>query len=373
MTQDLQFVDADSHVEEHPAIWERLDPAFRDRRPVPIDNPNIPGRPQRDVQWFIDGQLFPRLTGYGATCHGSPPLTSFARRKPVSVECQGLVDVDARLRDMDAAGLDISVVYPTLFLQTVTKDLVYEAALMRAYNDFLADRCARSQGRVRWAAPVPVRNVPAAVDELRRTREMGAVGAMMLGTAGDTLLHERVFDPFWEVAQELGVPVCIHVGWAHDSLLASCDSPAAALLLCLEQSQLKAFFSFTAGGILERFPGLKVGLIEAPLDWFPVMLERMSHWRATPTAHPWPVDNPAEHYMRERDLYFTAEGDEENLPELLELFGEDRIMGSQDFPHVHFEGGRIGEGFQDLRKRDDISEEARRKLLVDNAQRFYRF
>ncbi len=173
MAQELQFIDADSHVEEHPVMWDRLDPAFKDRRPVPIENPNIPGRPQRDVQWFIDGQLFPRLTGHGPTCHGSPPLTSFAKRKPVSVECQGLVDVDARLHDMDAAGLDVSVVYPTLFLQTVTGDLVYEAALMRAYNDFLADRSAQSRGRIRWAAPVPVRNVPAAVDELRRTGRWG--------------------------------------------------------------------------------------------------------------------------------------------------------------------------------------------------------
>lgn len=364
-------IDGDTHIEEHPAVWEHIDEEFEPRKPVIVKIDTVPERPERDVHWFIDGAIFPRMMGHGVTCHGSPVLTKFASMKPASIEAQAILNVNDRLAAMDRVGVDVHVVYPTVFIQTLTKDLRYEAALMRSYNDYIVRRSSDSKGRLRWIATVPIRDVHEATREMRRCHSMGASGVLLLGSAGDQLLHERVFDPFWAAAETLQMPICVHLGWSHNSLLASCDSPAAGLMLSVDLSLLLGLFSFVAGGIFDRFPHLKVGLMEGGVEWFPVALKRMEYWRDTPTGHPWPAKHEPRYYLSECPIYFGAGGDEDVLPYVLDVLGEDRLIGGQDFPHTHFKGNRLGHSFVDLRERADLSDIAKRKLLCDNAAAFY--
>lgn len=364
-------IDGDTHIEEHPAVWDHLDEEFEPRKPVIVKVDTIPERPERDVHWFVDGAIFPRMMGHGVTCHGSPVLTKFAAAKPATIGAQAILNVGDRLAAMDRFGVDVHVVYPTMFIQTLTKDLRYEAALMRSYNDYVARRGADARGRLRWIATVPIRDVHEATREMRRCHAMGASGVLLLGSAGDQLLHERVFDPFWEAAEEIQMPICVHLGWSHDSLLASCDSPAAGLVLAVDFSLVLGLFSFVAGGIFDRFPRLKVGLMEGGIEWFPVALRRMEYWLHTPTGHPWPARHEPRYYLSECPIYFGASGDEDVLPQMLEVLGEDRLIGGQDFPHTHFKGNRLGQSFTDLRDREDVSDVAKRRLLCDNAAAFY--
>src|SRR5713101_7250832 len=91
-------IDADSHIEDNDEIWEYLDAEFRDRRPhvLPVGR-LISARPDRNYVWFVDGEIFPKLMGYGATCYGTPAITDFGKRKPISVGAQDLTDLMARL------------------------------------------------------------------------------------------------------------------------------------------------------------------------------------------------------------------------------------------------------------------------------------
>src|SRR5437879_2373413 len=307
------IIDADSHIEDNDEIWENLDPEYRDRRPHILEVGNIISeRPERNYVWFVDGDIFPKLMGYGATCYGTPAITDFGKRKPISVGAQDLTDVTARLKAMDDNHVDVSVLFSTLFLQPVSKDTMYEAALMRAYNTYMAGKVAESKGRLQWAAPIPLQVPSEAVRELRRARELGAIGIMLLGTAGNVLLHDRRFDPVWQAAQELSIPLCVHVGWAHPGLHDTCESPASGLILAFDLSMVMGFFSFLGGGILDRFPGLKVLFVEGAIDAYPLALQRMALWYETPTAQPWPARHPANDYLKNCAVYFTCEGDEES-------------------------------------------------------------
>ncbi len=364
-------IDSDTHVEEHPVVWDYIAQEYAPRKPVMIRIDTIPDRPERDMHWFIDGDVMPRRMGHGHTCHGSPVLAKFGLAKDATVEEQAIMTAEARLEAMDRHGVDVHIVYPTVFLQNLTKDLQYEAALMRCYNDYIAERAANSGGRLRWIATVPIRDVPAAVEEMRRAHAMGAAGVMLLGTAGDTFLHERMFDPFWAAAEHLQMPICCHLGWGHDSLLASCDSPAAAVCIGVDFCLVMGLFSFVGGGILDRYPGLKVGLIEGGIDWFPVAFKRMKQWRSTAAARPWPALREPEYYLEECQIYFGAGGDEDNLPELIKSLGAGRLLGGQDFPHVHTAEDELSHSFIDLRKRSDVSDEAKKKILCDNAVSFF--
>lgn len=369
-------IDGDTHIEEHPAIWDYMDKEYAPRRPVPVKIDTIPDRPERDVQWFVDGAVFPRMMGHGQSCYGSPVLMKFSMSKPISMEAQSVLTAEARIAEMDKQGVDVQVIYPTLFLQWLTKDLPYEAALMRSYNDYLADRFVASGGRLRWIAPVPIRDVPAAIQEMRRVHAKGASGAFLLGTAGNQFLHDRIFDPFWEAAEDLQMPVCCHVGWTHTALLDSCDNPVAGLFMGIDLGLVMGLFSFLAGGIFDRFPHLKVGMIEGGFDWFQTAIKRLSHWHKSPASHPWPAKHEPMYYIANRQLYFGAEGDEDDLPHLLEVFGEDRIFAGQDFPHAHYKNLESGESvlsysFDELMERTDVSDVAKRKLMCDNAMKFY--
>jgi uncharacterized protein len=365
----VDVVDADSHVMEVAETWDYLDEEFRDRRPIAVQAKGLPTMSQMDSFWLIDGQIHPRLWGRGTTISGTPLEMSFARSKPFSVASQGLTDIDARLRDLDAFGIEIQVLFSSILFHRLTDDPQFEAALMRSYNTWMARTCAQRPQRLKWAAVIPLRDTAACVAEVRRARELGAVGLMIGGTAGDKLLHHRDLGPFFAAACDVNLPVCVHTGWSHPGLTHTCEDPYAALLLSFTLPVLMAFFSLTAGGVLDRFPQLRVAFLEAGSEWIPYMVGRMDHYHSvirTLSWGPYSKKLPSD-YLGEGRLYVTCEAEEPLLPNVLKLVGEDHVMIEGDMPHAEARDTGIGE----LRKRADITETAKQKILRHNAIAFY--
>src|SRR3954470_7115582 len=120
-------IDADSHVEESDATWDYLDAEFADRRPRVVQVPDAPWLMGFDALWWIDGHTYPHPRGHGASIYSSPPLSTRARHKRFSVESQSLSDLGARIGDLDRFGLDVQVLFPTVFLEPLTADLRFEA------------------------------------------------------------------------------------------------------------------------------------------------------------------------------------------------------------------------------------------------------
>src|SRR5712692_519540 len=170
----MPVVDADGHVEESVAMFGLLDKEYYPRRPLPLtfDTDTVYGG--WNAVWFIDGDTYPKVVGRGGSRFVTPTTMELAKQKPVSIAAQELTDVPARLRDLDRMGIDYQVIYPTLFLTTTAEDVELETALLRTYNTFMAEACANSGGRLRFAALVPIRDVQASVRELRRANELGA-------------------------------------------------------------------------------------------------------------------------------------------------------------------------------------------------------
>src|SRR5204863_4719803 len=156
--------------------------------------------------WLIEGRTFPRLQGKGVHTFGSPHLKHASGHvdpeRRARVESQELRDPKARLQDMDHEGIDVSVVFPTMFLVWPLADNpALVRAMCRAYNDWIAAKCAASGGRIRWVASVPLPDVEVAVAEIEQAARQGACGVMTLGTAGPMKLDDRRLDPFYAAAQ----------------------------------------------------------------------------------------------------------------------------------------------------------------------------
>ncbi len=367
--QNYTVIDADSHVEEVEEIWDSLDPEFQLRRPFPITVEKNIEHSNLNAFWYIDGGVVPKLVGSGAMVIATPLTSALARAKPFSLGSQGLTDVKARLKDMDAFGVDVQVIFPTLFLGSVTDDVAFEAALMRAYNTYLSKACAEAPTRLKWAGLVPLRSPAEAAKEVRRCKELGAVAIATLGTAGETLLHHKSLYPVYQEMEKYDLPLCVHVGWSHPGLNKSCENIYISRI-SFTLPVLAAFWSILGGKLLDEFPKLRVAFLEAGSEWLPYWVGRMDHYYHSDTDNArggyMPKKRPSE-YLKEGRIFFTCEAEEALLPQVLELLGEDHMMASADMPH-----SEARDRCMDIvRDRSDLSDTAKRKILGENAARFY--
>ena len=124
----------------------------------------------------------------------------------MTIGAQTLTDVPARLGDMDKLGIDLQVVFPTLFLVALTDDVALEAALCRSYNNWMAEACGKAKERLKFSAVVPLRDVNESVREVRRAKEMGAVAVMTLGVVWNTELGNTRLFPLLRRGKPFGSP-----------------------------------------------------------------------------------------------------------------------------------------------------------------------
>jgi predicted TIM-barrel fold metal-dependent hydrolase len=331
------YIDADSHVVELGGSWEEhLEAKFATRRPRVNDHPGM----------------------------------AHAGRGPVSPAIQGFCDVDGRKAALRERNVDRSVLYSTWFLQPPSDDLEYEAALARAWNRFMAERCRQDPQTFRFAAVVPLRDTNTAVQVAREARALGAETAMILPTAGERMLDEGHLDPFWATMQELDMRVAIHVGWGDPRLTATLLNPAD-LFLGMEVFMWNAYVSVMTGAIFERFPNLQVVFVGHEPRWLEIFLYRAEIWYASETARPWPIKKSPRQVLREHSIYFTYEGDVDYLPTFLSIAGEDRVMAALDFPHGAPVGERTSSTLGDIAGHAGIDEAQKRRVLRDNAIAFY--
>src|SRR4029450_5461549 len=92
---------------------------------------------------------------------------------PFSPESPTPREPAARLKDMDVGGVDVQVIFPTIFLEPLSENPRFEAALMKSYNNWMASACCKHPDRLKWAAVLPMRSVPEAVEETRHAKDLG--------------------------------------------------------------------------------------------------------------------------------------------------------------------------------------------------------
>lgn len=369
----MRYIDADSHVYEVEETWDHLPAKYRDRRPIPITVPadRAPYMGVDNSFWLVDGKAVQWTWGPGTIQIGCPLTSIHAGMKEFSVGNQSLMDVPARVADLDRAGVDVQVVYSTLLFAPLTDDDDFETALAVSYNRWIAERCGEAPDRLKWSAVLPLRQPREAVREIHRVKDAGAVSLMCFGTVGDKLLHLPEFDPVWAAAQEAGLPVAVHVGWPNGAMRRMCDEHSSSLNVSFTLPLLMGFYSFAGGGVLDRHPKLEAAFLEGGAGWLPWYLERMDHYY--PVAEFFrssfglePITSASPESYRDR-IHVTAEAGERLLPQVLDYLGEDNVMVSEDMPHLE---AREGSG-EDLGARADVTEAQKEKILLRNPARFY--
>jgi predicted TIM-barrel fold metal-dependent hydrolase len=292
-------------------------------------------------------------------------------------------DAARRLADMDAEGVDRTVIYTSIGLFFGgDEDPSLMAALCRAYNNWIADFCKQAPERFAAMALVPLMDIEAAIVETRRAVEqLGLKGVMLRPNPyKGRMLHDPAYAPFWRELQELGVPVALHEGATGNIPFVGVErcrtNPGAAdpgmlafamsHVVCHPFEQQIAVMQLICGGVLERFPRLKVAFMESGCGWLPYWLHRLDeHHEALPHFLPDLKLAPSEYFKRQ--CWIATEGDEADLLGVLRYVGDDRVVWASDYPHFDCKLP----GMLEWRKRTELSETVLEKVLWKNAVTLY--
>ena len=348
----MAVIDADTHIVEGPGIWTHVRPDDHSFRPLAVTSESESRHAYSSGGkefWLIDGQVYGR---------GGQPSEFYADGT------RDLMNTPARIADMDRFGHDVQVIYPSLFLNLWCASIDAERAAVRAYNSWMAEVCGATDGRLRWIALPVVRDSEASKDEIKTAKQNGACGILLRGYEGDATLDDPDIEPFFALACDLDLPICIHIGNASPAY-ASIKNARTGLRNVLGNSMptLIAFAALILAGIPDKFPKLRVGFIEAASEWVPFAVHRcrkmLKHYGVRDTSETLFSDNR---------FFVTCEA-QEDINALAKVTGPDSIMIGTDYGHAdtatELEAPRL------LRERDDLSSDLVDRILDANPKEFY--
>ena len=363
-------IDADTHIIEHPGVWEEFDSNLYHRRPKLASMTADSGSTLSSAVWMIDGTAVPKRSGKGSVALAVGGSDADNARTDIAGPVRYLTDPRARVREMDARGVAAEVVFPTLLLAYLSVDSELEVAICRAYNRFLAKAWREAGDRLRWVVVPPLSDIDESLREIGSARDNGAVGVFFRGVEGDRSLADPYFYPIYDLASRLGMAICVHTGAGSPGITNVFDRTISHNLPHVRSLPLFAFRDIVAHKIPERFPDLRVGFIEASASWVPYVLHHLSRSTRSRTAGASPDNNLSwgPSLFRDYRLYVAAETDED-LPYLLRHIGEDNIVMGSDYGHQDQskEDGMVAL----MRRREDLPTGVVEKILCDNPQRLY--
>src|SRR4051794_25927637 len=381
-TQRLSFdgaVDADGHILEPPDLWETyLEPKYRDRAlRIVVDENGLealeiggqPSRMSREGSVSVLGAM------------GDPDLAAIQKdpeRTYLSEAPFGSMDPAERLQLLDAEGIDAAVLYTTVGLlwEAELDDPELSQAYTKAYNRWICEFCADSD-RLVPTAHLSLSDPAAAAHELERAVGEGARGAYVCPFTHDARpLGHPSNDPVFAAAQDLDVPFAIHPTfepqWTKGTRMGSWENVKQLRLLASVAGSDGVRHQFTTlfdYGVFDRFPQLKVLVLESGGGWIGYWLDRIDAvYGHTFIGQKVPLEHKPSDYFRER-VWISCDPDERTIPSLAERFGADRFLWASDFPHAD----HTPEYIDDLNElAAAFPEDQRRQFLGDNARALFK-
>ena len=370
-------IDADGHILEPPDVWEKyMEPRYRDRAiRISTDRDGleileIGGGPSK---YRRPGQLGQS----GAMGKSGDELKPHPDKTYVGEAPFGSMDPKERVALLDRDGLDKAIIYPTLGLAWETEDvddLELQAAYARAYNRWVVDFCSDSDGRLVPIAHISFGDPQEAARELERAVTSGASGAFFVPFTPTNKSHAHPdYDPFWAKAQELDVPVGIHP---------SGEPPAKRVHQRFRDMQkwalwhfnvhggqgpLQAFTALFQYGLFDKFPKVKVVVLESGAGWAGYLLNRMDAVYDSPLGESVPLKEKPSHYFY-RQCWVSGDPDEKAFGHVVDFVGADKFFWASDFPHLDHPGNYMDE-LKELV--EPMSDATRQKVIGQNVTEVY--
>jgi uncharacterized protein len=360
------IISADSHITEAPNTYrDYIDPKWRDRAP------RVEYVDKVGDAFLVDG--FDRPIALGLVAAAGKPSEEI-RIAGVRFEelHRGGWDPDARMEDQRRDGVAAEVIYPTVGMVLCNhKDFDYKKACFDAYNRWIAEYCGRHPERLLGCGQTAMRSPAEGIADLKSIRALGLRGVMMPGNPAVEDYDSRAYDPFWEAAIELGLPLSFHILTDRNYAFgARVRGPAMNAFLNIVRGCQDIMGTLVLGGVFERHPALKIVCVEADAGWVPHYMYRMDH--AYKRHRHWlPAGQklsklPSEYFSE--NIYTTFQDDWVAF-KVADLMNWRRLLWANDFPHSDSTWPWSQEMLATHTKH--LTAEQRRGILCDNVAALY--
>ncbi len=359
------LISADSHIVEPPDCYTKyIDPKFRDRAPtVERDNKG------NDV-YVIPGMESTIPLGLVAAAGFSGEELA-ARAEACTFDQLHESGHNAKLRvaDQDRDGVVSEILYPSVGMVLCNHDdYAYKTACMHAYNEWLANYINDApNGRLFGLGQTSGDSVEQMIKDFEDSKKKGFVGMMMPGDPQHEDYDHPMYDPLWECAVELNMPLSFHILTSRSGggLLGQVRGNRINGFLGIIRSVQDVMGVFVLGGVFQRHPKLKFIAAEADAGWLPHYSYRMDH--AYERHGLWlgggkNLDRMPSEYIHDH-VWLTFQDDWVAF-KVANLMNCRRLVWANDFPHSDATWPWSQEMLEE--HASDLTAEQRRWIMRDN-------
>jgi predicted TIM-barrel fold metal-dependent hydrolase len=273
------------------------------------------------------------------------------------------------MADQQRDGVSAEIIYPTVGMQLCNHpDFDYKKACFDAYNRWIADYSSADPNRLICAGQTSMRSPEEGIADLQTIKDLGLRGVMMPGEPNVADYDDPVYDPFWEAAVDLGLPLSFHILTGRSG---KTRGPRMNSFLSIVRGCQDIMGMLVLGGVFERHPELKVVCVEADAGWVPHFMYRMDHAYKRHRYWLQPGQQlsklPSEYFAEH--IYITFQDDWTAF-----RFANDmnwrRLLWANDFPHSDSTWPWSQEMLAEHTA--NLTDEQRRAILCDNVAELYK-
>jgi len=251
-----------------------------------------------------------------------------------------------RTQALDRFGIGTAICNPLTGGQVAVSESM-GAAICSAVNDWIVEHWLNEEPRLRASIVVPPQAPMLAVEEIERCAGDKRFVQIMMPAACEMMLGRSYYWPIYEAAVKYNLPIGLHAGSMYRHAPTSNGWPSHYLHDYVANSQMfeDQLLSLISNGVFNKFPSLKVVLIESGVSWLPGFIWRaIKTWRGVRAEVPWVNRSPAD-IIRE-NVRLTAQPfdapDGAAVERIVEQIDSDQVLlFASDWPHWQFEGDAV--------------------------------
>ena len=384
---EFKLISADSHVNEPPEAWARVQKQYGERAPKVVKDP--PGVP-KGTWLLIDGLPPVGLSHYskGLVVGKNHGISEVEQEKHLETirfnenfryeDYPGGWEPAARLRDQDIDGVAAEILFSSAVRQLYSvADEPFQRAIFRSYNAWLQEFCSHNPERLIGLAILSILDIEHAVADIGEYSKAGFRGVQIPTRIKDSGYYEAKYEPIWAALEETGMIVNVHtsatqgVARKHYEGPRDVDPKKQSLGLANKQAPAQQFLgNLILSGVFDRHPRLKVVCAEFDVGWVANLVQQVDYWfghDSTYDAEKNINKQPPSAYFKS-NAFFTYQDDRAGVL-TTPVFGADNFLWASDYPH----GVTTWPNSQATVERNcaGIDPAVKRKLNRDNVAKLY--
>jgi len=348
---DFKLISADSHVNEPPAAWERVQKEYGERAPKVVRDPA--GKP-KGIWLIIDGLPPVGLSHYskGLAVGKNRGISEVEQEKHFATirfnetfryeDYRGGWEPSARLQDQDTDGVEAEVLFSSAVRQLYSiVDEPFQRAIFHSYNDWLHEFCSYNPNRLLGLALIPILDMEHTVADIDHYARLGFRGVQIPTRIKDSGYYEAKYEPMWQALEETGMIVNVHTSVTQGVARTHYEGPREEdpikepIGFARKQVPAQQFIgNMILSGNFDRHPKLRVVCAEFDIGWVANMVQQVDYWfgrASTFDADRNLNQRPPSEYFK-TNIFFTYQDDRAGVL-TTPVYGEDNFLWASDYPH----------------------------------------